>query len=164
MLNVGNTIVAQNTDFFGRPDISGTVFSKGSNIFGVNTGILGTVNRLNGDQIGTANFPLDPLLTDLIDNGGPTLTHVPRTGSIAIDSGRAIDFRNDLNQPAEFWTTDQRGRPRLLDGDQNDADRIDVGAAEFNGLTINADSLGSDLKLSIVDEGMLYVLVLVVDV
>ena len=153
-LNSGNTIVAQNIDVFGRPDINGTVFSEGSNILGVNAGILGTVNRLNGDQIGTANFPLDPLLTDLIDNGGPTLTHVPRTGSIAIDSGRVIDFRNDLNQSAEFWSTDQRGRPRLLDGDQNNADRIDVGAAEFYGLTVNTDSLGSNLKLSIVDEGV----------
>lgn len=153
-LNSGNTIVAQNTDTFGRPDINGTVFSKGSNIFGVNSGILGTVNRLNGDQIGTANFPLDPLLTDLIDNGGPTLTHVPRTGSVAIDAGRTIDFRNDLNQPAEFWTTDQRGRTRVLDGNQNDADQIDVGATEFYGLTLNADAFGSDLQLSLESEGV----------
>lgn len=153
-LNSGNTIVAQNTDFFGRPDISGTVFSKGSNIFGVNTGILGTVNRLNGDQIGTANFPLDPLLTELLDNGGPTLTHVPRTGSVAIDAGRAIDFRNDLNQTPEFWATDQRGRPRILDGIQNDADQIDVGTTEFYGLTLNVDAFGSDLQLSVVDQGV----------
>jgi predicted outer membrane repeat protein len=153
-LNSGNTIVAQNTDIFGRPDISGTVFSMGSNIFGVNTGILGTVNFLNDDQIGTANFPLDPLLTELLDNGGPTLTHVPRTGSVAIDTGRAIDFRNDLSQTAEFWSTDQRGRPRILDGNQNDADRIDVGATEFYGLTLNANAFGSDLQLSVVDEGV----------
>lgn len=153
-LNSGNTIVAQNTDTFGRPDINGTVFSKGSNIFGVNTGILGTVNRLNGDQIGTANFPLDPLLTDLLDNGGPTLTHVPRTGSVAIDAGRTIDLRNDLNQPTEFWTTDQRGRARVLDGNQNDADQIDVGATEFYGLTLNADAFGSDLLLSLESEGV----------
>ena len=154
MLNVGNTIVAQNTDFFGRPDISGTVFSKGSNIFGVNSGILGTVNRLNGDQIGTAASPLDPLLTDLLDNGGPTLTHVPRTGSVAIDSGAALTVRNDLGQTPEFWATDQRGRGRILDGNQNDDDRVDVGATEFFGLTLNADAFGSDLQLSIVDEGV----------
>ena len=151
MLNIGNTIVAQNTDFSGRPDISGTVFSKGSNIFGINSGILGTVNRLNGDQIGTVANPLDPLLTDLIDNGGPTLTHVPRTGSIAIDSGTAISFRNDLNQPQEFWATDQRGRGRVLDGNQNDDDRIDVGAAEFYGLTLNASELGNHLQLGLVN-------------
>ena len=153
-LSSGNTIVAQNIDIFGRPDISGTVFSKGSNIFGVNTGILGTVNRLNGDQIGTAIVPLDPLLTDLLDNGGPTLTHVPRTGSVAIDTGKIIDFRNDLGQSAEFWATDQRGRARVLDGNQNDADRIDVGAVEFYGLTLNADSFGSDLQLSLESEGV----------
>jgi predicted outer membrane repeat protein len=153
-LSSGNTIVAQNTDLFGRPDISGTVFSKGSNIFGVNIGILGTVNRLNGDQIGTANFPLDPLLTDLLDNGGPTLTHVPRIGSVAIDTGRTIDFRNDLSQTAEFWATDQRGRTRVLDGNQDDVDRIDVGAAEFYGLTLNAADFGSDLQLSLESEGV----------
>lgn len=151
MLEVGNTIVAQNTDATGRPDISGTVFSNGSNLFGINTGILGTVNRLNGDMIGTVASPLDPMLTDLIDNGGPTLTHVPRTGSAAIDSGREISFRNDLGQPEEFWETDQRGRRRVLDGNQNDDDRIDVGAAEFFGLTVDVDQLGSSLQLSLND-------------
>ncbi|NQV27466.1 MAG: hypothetical protein HQ518_24210 [Rhodopirellula sp.] len=153
-LNIGNTIVAQNSDFYGRPDISGTVFSKGSNIFGINAGILGAVNRINGDMIGTVAVPLDPMLTDLLDNGGPTLTHVPRTGSIAIDSGTAISFRNDLSQTAEFWTTDQRGRSRVLDGNQNDADRIDVGATEFYGMTLNADDFGSDLLLSVVGENV----------
>lgn len=151
MLDVGNTIVAQNTDFSGRPDISGTVFSKGSNLFGINSGILGTVNRLNGDMIGTAVNPLDPMLTDLIDNGGPTLTHVPITGSLAIDSGRDITFRNDLGQTEEFWTTDQRGRSRRLDGNQNENNQIDVGAAEFYGLTVNMSDLASDLQLSLAD-------------
>jgi hypothetical protein len=150
-VNIGNTIVAQNTDFFGRPDISGTVFSKGSNLVGINNGLFGTVNRLNGDKIGTFNVPLDPLLTELIDNGGPTLTHVPRTGSVAIDGGTGLTFRNDLNLDAGFWATDQRGRRRILDGDQSDDDQIDIGAAEFFGLTVNSDAVGSDLQVSLVD-------------
>jgi predicted outer membrane repeat protein len=153
-LNIGNTIVAQNTDFFGRPDISGTVVSKGSNIFGVNSGIQGTVNRQNGDQIGTAAFPLDPLLTELLDNGGPTLTHVPRIGSVAIDTGTSLTFRNDASLSAKFWSIDQRGRDRVLDGLQNDADRIDVGATEFFGLTLDADTFGSDIQLRVVSEGV----------
>lgn len=153
-MNIGNTIVAQNTDFFGRPDISGTVFSKGSNLVGINSGLFGTANRLNGDRIGTFNVPLDPMLTELLDNGGPTLTHVPRTGSVAIDGGTSLNFRNDLSLDADFWTTDQRGRRRILDGDQNDADQIDIGATEFFGLTLNSDALGSDLKLSLIYENV----------
>lgn len=151
VVNISNTIVAQNADFFGQTDISGTVASRGSNLVGINAGLAGISNGQNGDATGTFNVPLDPLLTDLIDNGGPTLTHVPRTGSLAIDNGTAISFRNDGGQPDKFWATDQRGRSRKLDGNQDEVDRIDIGAAEFFGLTLNADAFGSDLQLGLVD-------------
>ena len=45
-------------------------------------------------------------------------------------------------------------RSRVLDGNQNDADQIDVGATEFYGLTLNADAFGSDLQLSLESEGV----------
>lgn len=147
-VNLGNSIVAQNTDGSGQPDISGTIFSRGTNIIGVNNGLFGTVNGLNGDMIGTVDVPLDPGLTDLLDNGGPTLTHVPRTGSVAIDSGTALNFRNDLGRDSDFWQTDQRGRERFVDGNHDHVDRIDIGATEFFGLSFDSDFLSGDLLLT----------------
>src|SRR5262245_57882096 len=38
------------------------------------------------DQIGTSAMPIDPLLSPLQDNGGPTFTHALLTGSPAIDA------------------------------------------------------------------------------
>ena len=47
--------------------------------------------------------PIDPKLGPLEDNGGPTLTHLPLSGSPVIDAGN--DFR---------LSTDQRGVERTL--------------------------------------------------
>jgi len=58
---------------------AGTVSSLGYNLSSDDGGgyLTGA-----GDQINT-----DPLLGPLQDNGGPTLTHLPLTGSPAIDAG-----------------------------------------------------------------------------
>jgi hypothetical protein len=56
-----------------------TVISHGYNLSSDDGG--GVLNG-PGDQINT-----DPLLGPLQDNGGPTLTHLPLTGSPAIDAG-----------------------------------------------------------------------------
>ncbi len=65
----------------------------------------------------------NPLLGSLQDNGGTTLTHLPQSGSPAIDAG--------LNGycPA----TDQRGAWRPMDGDDNGSIDCDVGAYEVDG-------------------------------
>lgn len=57
---------------------------------------------------------VDPLLGPLADNGGPTLTHMLLSGSLAINAGQCISG----------VTTDQRGIPRL----QGPA--CDIGAVE----------------------------------
>ena len=66
-----------------------------------------------GDQINT-----DPKLGRLQDNGGPTLTQEPLTGSPAINRGDP-----NFTPPPEF---DQRGagHPRVMNG------RIDIGSVE----------------------------------
>ena len=147
-ISIGNTIVAQNTDSFGAPDISGTVVSRGTNIVGIGTGLFGTSNGQQSDAIGTFNSPLDPMLTELLDNGGPTLTHVPRSGSIAIDAGTSISSRTALNLTDSFWLSDQRDRIRVQDGNLDTVTRVDIGATEFASQSLNVAALSNDLLLS----------------
>ena len=71
---------------------------------------------------------VDPLLGTLQDNGGPTRTHAPSSGSPAIDHGK----RDTIGALVDV--TDQRGLPRPSDDDAvaNGAgsDGSDVGAFE----------------------------------
>jgi hypothetical protein len=117
-----NTIVAGNSAEFGGPDVNGTFTSEGYNLIGKSDGSSGFTDGQNGDQVGTAASPLDPMLGPLADNGGPTLTHALLAGSPAVDKGNT-----DL-------TEDQRGQPRPFD-DPNVApatggDNSDIGSFE----------------------------------
>jgi hypothetical protein len=117
-----NTIVAGNSAEFGGPDVNGTFTSEGYNLIGKSDGSSGFTDGQNGDQVGTAASPLDPLLGGLDDNGGPTKTHALLAGSPAVDKGNT-----DL-------TEDQRGQPRPFD-DPNVApatggDNSDIGSFE----------------------------------
>ncbi|NEO57242.1 MAG: hypothetical protein F6K54_31755 [Okeania sp. SIO3B5] len=85
------------------------LISGGNNLIGTGNAI----SNFNGnnDQTGIAN----PLLENLADNGGPTLTHLPLPNSPAIDAG--------INPNA--LTSDQRGEPRTRGGG------VDIGAVEL---------------------------------
>jgi hypothetical protein len=85
----------------------------------------------NLDSDNTCGFPtnnnslsgVDPMLGDLADNGGPTMTHALLEGSPAIDQGNSFAA-----------ITDQRGKPRLFDFDASSiapgGDGSDIGAFE----------------------------------
>jgi large repetitive protein len=110
---ITNSIVYGNT----RVDCTGSVVSGGGNIAGAaSCNLTGT-----GDQPST-----NPLLGSLAANGGPTRTHLPQTGSPAIDTGLAGPC------PA----TDQRGQARPQDGDNNGTAVCDVGAVEVAALPV----------------------------
>jgi len=128
-LLLNNTIVARNCDSCDEAhdvfvDPSRTLDpSSSNNIVGVDSNVIGISNGGNGNQVGTAGTPVDPLLGALANNGGPTFTHALNDLSPAIDTGNnalALD-QNNL-----ALTTDQRGTgfPRF----ENSV--VDIGAFE----------------------------------
>jgi len=120
---VHNTLIAGNlrgATGATHDDVFGALNAGGDyNLIGDGTGMRGLSNGVNGNQVGSADNPIEPQLGPLDDNGGPTLTHALLSGSPAIDAGNnayATDF-------------DQRGPgfPRIVNG------IIDIGAFEFQG-------------------------------
>jgi hypothetical protein len=93
----------------------GTVTSVGYNLSSDNGG--GALTKAT-DQLNT-----DPMLGPLANNGGPTFTHAPLAGSLAIDKGKSFGS-----------TTDQRGFPRTVDdpciANASGGDGSDIGALE----------------------------------
>jgi CSLREA domain-containing protein len=98
-LDLGDSIVAQNTSAGATADVNGTIVSQGNNLIGATDGSSGWSAA---DLTGTAAAPLNPLLGALANNGGPTPTMALLAGSPAIDAG------SDPQAPA----TDQRGAQR----------------------------------------------------
>ena len=117
-LTLNNVIVTGNTRASVADDVAdGAVASSSSNnLIGVNTGLSGITNGTNGNQIGTAGAPLNPLLGALANNGGPTQTMALSAGSLAIDAGS--------NTAAATLSTDQRGLARING-------TVDIGAFEY---------------------------------
>lgn len=102
---------------------------------------------------------IDPMLGPLSDNGGPTETHLPLTGSPLIDAGDPgrvavpleIRVRSPLNIPLTFaGDVDQRGvgHERHLAGIAFGEPRIDIGAVEIAGVVMETASIEPAIALS----------------
>jgi CSLREA domain-containing protein len=125
-VTVRNSIIAVNGGPW--PDVvsflNPGIVSGGFNLIGDRGDV--TFNS-TGDQSGTFNAPVDPVLGPLQDNGGPTYTHALLVGSPALDAG---------NNSGSGVLTDQRdagfGRSVDLAGITNAAssDGTDIGAYE----------------------------------
>jgi CSLREA domain-containing protein len=112
-VTLSSTIVAGNA----RADVQGTLQpASDHNLIGINTSLAGITNGVNGNQVGTAATPINPLLGPLQLNGGPTRTRALLPGSPAIDHG---------SNPTSLMA-DQRGAgfQRLLGAG------VDIGAFE----------------------------------
>jgi hypothetical protein len=99
-LNLGNSIVAGNTDAVGAPDLYGSLASSGYNLIGDGSGVLGGTapTDLVGYYDGASDIPIDALLGPLQNNGGPTQTMALLPGSPALNAG----------DPTQLGTPDQR--------------------------------------------------------
>lgn len=119
-------LIAGNLAGTGPTDGEGPDFNRdnlltisGINLIGDNTrdnGSASTVLPL-GDFVGDEATPLDPLLGPLADNGGPTETILPMTGSPAINPAGGAG--------TSAFLSDQRKFERIVGG------ILDVGATEF---------------------------------
>lgn len=127
LTEIRSSIVAgnQHTDAAAQGPPGNTFESLGYNLIGV-FGFAETFTQ-PGDQVIGGD---DPLLGDLEDNGGPTLTHALLEGSRAIDAGDPEAVASADGVP-EF---DQRGPgfSRVFDAYDVGGPRIDIGAFEVN--------------------------------
>ena len=87
-----NTIVAQNTNAGGDPDVVGAFTSSGNNIIGNDTGSTGFTNGINADQVGTVAPFTGNITSDdfIISNVANTAGLV--VGQLVTDSDGALPF------------------------------------------------------------------------
>jgi hypothetical protein len=107
-LDIGNTILNRGASGANIVNNGGMVTSRGYNLSSDSGGGFLTAA---GDQINT-----NPMLGPLQNNGGPTFTHAPLPGSLAVNAGDPT-----FTPPP---STDQRGYGRVFNG------RIDIGSVE----------------------------------
>jgi parallel beta-helix repeat protein len=113
---LSNTIVAGNSG----GDIRGTLEPVSvKNLVGDGSGMSGISTGRNGNQVGTSQAPIDPLLASLGDYGGPTQTMPVLPGSPAIGGGTS---------GSRIPSVDQRDEPRT--------GHVDIGAFQSQGFTL----------------------------
>jgi hypothetical protein len=104
-------------------DAAGNFASEGHNLIATGDGSAGFTNGWNGDLIGSALAPVNPMLARLANYGGDTLTFALLPGSPAIDAG------DDALLTAPFnLAVDQRSQPRKSGA------CVDIGSYEFDGV------------------------------
>ncbi len=142
VLALEHSIVAGNSDAQGAPDIDNiNPFATPAVI--ARYSLIQDPTGSNIDEDRSNLIGADPLLNALADNGGPTMTHTPQTGSPVLNAGNAsipVAPDNDQRGP---------GFNRILET------VIDIGAVESGGFeqtfTVNStldkediDDLGTD--------------------
>jgi hypothetical protein len=117
---LSNSVVADNTATGGDPDVVGP-FDTDFSLIEDTTGatIFNTVAASN--ITGT-----DPMLGSLQDNGGPTPTRLPATGSPVVDQGRGNTASDQRGQTRAF------DFPAIANSAATGADGSDMGAVEVH--------------------------------
>lgn len=136
-----NCTIAHNSDTGNGTNGAGGIASVGSTltlancIVSQNTAAPGSVDDdIDVGAIDTNNNNFlggNPELGPLANNGGPTFSMAPLTGSPVIDSG-TNEFATETGLASgNALTVDQHGNPRIVDGNGDDVDTVDRGAIEF---------------------------------
>ncbi|MCA1637887.1 MAG: carboxypeptidase regulatory-like domain-containing protein [Acidobacteria bacterium] len=163
--DVRNTIIANNTAPSGS-DVDGAFTSLGNNLIGNSTDSTGFTNGVNGDIVGTAAAPINPLLGPLQDNGGQTDTRALLPGSPAVDAGNncLVTATCSSNNPFLPLMTDQRGLGffRLIDGNSDGVAIVDIGAFETLAPTAASVTVGGRV-MTTSDRGIRNVVVTMTD-
>ena len=135
-LLVQNSIIAGNSDDGAAPDLEAPGPNEQEFFFGVESSLIGDATGsglssgafglpdADGNIIGSAASPVDPLLSPLGFNGGLTQTHALQLDSPAVNAGNN-SFVADL-------PTDQRG----FGFDRVEFGVVDIGAFEFDGVSV----------------------------
>lgn len=119
-----NTIIAGNTvSGAGAPDFKGELTSQGFNLIGNNLGATITPAQIT-DQIGASDFPINPRLGPLQDNGGLRQTQAPFPDSTAIDKGHSSGSSSDQRGFAR--PMDDPAIPNVASGDGGDIGAVEV--------------------------------------
>jgi predicted outer membrane repeat protein len=113
-----------------------TIVSLGYNFVG--NGNASALFNATGDINGQTN----PMLKPLARTGGLVLTHEPQTGSPVIDAGDPAAVAGVGDVPL----LDQRGLfyQRVVDGNDDAVDRIDIGAYELQGVTYIVNTINDE--------------------
>ena len=147
-LTLTRTLVTGNTapiapEIYNRVYYGSTLPATNYNLFGVN-GTSGVVGFTPGptDVVPPAGVQLVDILDPMLaHNGGLTQTHALVPGSPAIDAG-GPDCTDATGDPL---LTDQRNKPRPVDGNGDGTAVCDIGAFEFFPLVNDFVTLDPDL-------------------
>jgi len=119
-ITLTNTIIANNVSVsYDNHDCLGGIISQDYNLLGISDSGGCYFTAQSNDLAGTTASPLDPVITALADNGGPTYTHALDITSPAVDQVPA-----GVNGCNSGTTKDQRGTIRFA--------RCDIGAFEID--------------------------------
>ncbi|HNT25312.1 MAG TPA: Calx-beta domain-containing protein [Anaerolineales bacterium] len=144
VVHVANSLIAQNLDLGDDEqdgsdawDCAGAFISDGYNMLSDKAFCTGfgsaTYDLVGGIQMpfGGGYLTFNAALAPLADNGGPTLTHMPRPSinPYAVDGGSP---ETPGSSAAACAATDQRGTARPQDGDGDLEARCDRGAVEYS--------------------------------
>lgn len=129
---VANTLIAGNSADGVVDDCLGSFTSLGYNLIGLMKAECSGFSA-TGDQTGTVEEPLDPLLGPLQNNGGPTETHALLENSPAIDKANPEGCLDEDSLPLN---RDQRNFFRPVNATGLATAICDIGAYEVGGAVL----------------------------
>jgi predicted outer membrane repeat protein len=133
-INILNTIIAGDSTL-PVTALQGAFISLGNNLISDARTSTGFTNGVNNDRVSNNNS-IDPLIGNLVNNGGQTDTRIPLAGSPAIDGGNSCVRTATCpvsTTPPLLLTSDQRTNFARNVGEAVDIGAVETGAAAASG-------------------------------